>query len=94
MANLGLAWGWRTISPQWRGLWGGDTPDFLPFDYGESFMDKEIADLDTSFDAQAEELNEIVVRAKSTDIHVALTGLVWLPYAADEKGRLRPAWKT
>ena len=55
-------------------------------------LEKEIADLDTSFDAQAEELNEIVVRAKSTDINVAITGLVWLPYTKGEKGRLRPAW--
>ena len=55
-------------------------------------LEKEIANLDTSFDAQAEELDEIVVRAKSTDIHVALTGLAWLPYTTDEKGRLRPAW--
>ncbi|MGI9235437.1 MAG: ATP-binding protein, partial [Woeseiaceae bacterium] len=55
-------------------------------------LEKEVADLDTSFDAQSEELAEVVVRAKSTDIHVALTGLVWLPYTADEKGRLRPAW--
>jgi hypothetical protein len=49
-------------------------------------------DLDTTFDAQSEALDEVVVRAKSTDIHVALTGLAWLPYTADEKGRLRPAW--
>ncbi len=55
-------------------------------------LEKEVADLDTAFDAQSEELDEIVVRAKSTDIHVALSGLVWLPYSADEKGRLRPAW--
>ncbi len=55
-------------------------------------LEKEVADLDTSFDAQAEELDEIVVRAKSTDIHVAVTGLVWLPYTADDKGRLRPVW--
>ena len=55
-------------------------------------LEKEVADLDTAFDAQAEELDEVVVRAKSTDIHVAVTGLVWLPYTADEKGRLRPAW--
>ncbi len=55
-------------------------------------LEEEVADLDTSFDAQAEELDEIVVRAKSTDIHVAVTGLAWLPYTADEKGRLRPAW--
>jgi len=55
-------------------------------------LEEEVATLDTSFDAQGEELDEIVVRAKSTDIHVAVTGLAWLPYTADEKGRLRPAW--
>ncbi len=42
MANLGLAWGWRTLSPQWQGLWGGDTPDFLPYDYGQSYRDKAV----------------------------------------------------
>jgi hypothetical protein len=55
-------------------------------------LEKEIAALDTAFDAQAEALDEIVVRARSTDINVALTGLVWLPYTKGEKGRLRPAW--
>ena len=55
-------------------------------------LEKEVAALDTSFDAQAEELDEIVVRAKSTDIHVAITGLVWLPYTTGDNGRLSPAW--
>ena len=55
-------------------------------------LETEVAELDTAYDAQEEELSEIVVRAKSTDIHVALSGLVWLPYTADENGRLRPAW--
>jgi len=55
-------------------------------------LEKEVAALDTSFDAQSEELDEIVVRAKSTDIYVAITGLVWLPYTTGEKGRLSPAW--
>lgn len=55
-------------------------------------LEKEVADLDTSFDAQSEALEEIVVRAKSTDIYVAATGLVWLPYTSGEKGRLTPAW--
>ncbi len=55
-------------------------------------LEKEVADLDTAFDAQAEPLDEIVVRAKSTDIHVAVTGLVWLPYTKGDKGRLKPAW--
>ncbi|MDJ0709445.1 MAG: DUF87 domain-containing protein [Woeseiaceae bacterium] len=55
-------------------------------------LEEEVAKLDTAFDAQAEDLDEIVVRAKSTDIHVAVTGLAWLPYVPDENGRLRPAW--
>ena len=57
-----------------------------------SRLEKEVADLDTSFDAQSEELAEIIVRAKSTDIHVAVTGLAWLPYTKGGGGRLRPAW--
>ena len=55
-------------------------------------LSKEVATLDASFDAQAEELDEIIIRAKSTDIHVPLVGLAWMPYQADESGRLKPAW--
>ena len=55
-------------------------------------LEKEVAALDTGFDAQAEELSEVVVRAKSTDIHVPVLGLAWMPYTPDAKGRLRPAW--
>ncbi len=55
-------------------------------------LEQEIKDLETSFDSQTEELKEVVVRAKSTDINVVVTGLVWLPYTASEKGRLQPAW--
>jgi Flp pilus assembly protein TadG len=40
--NLGLVWGWRVISPSWRGLWGGSTPAELPLDYGQSDMDKVV----------------------------------------------------
>jgi Flp pilus assembly protein TadG len=42
MANLGLAWGWRTLSPDWRGLWGGSTPAALPLNYDEPLMDKVV----------------------------------------------------
>jgi Flp pilus assembly protein TadG len=37
--NLGLVWGWRTLSPNWRGLWGSAE---LPLDYGTDFMDKVV----------------------------------------------------
>ncbi len=40
--NLGLSWGWRTISPRWRGLWQGETPPDLPLDYDEEFMEKVV----------------------------------------------------
>jgi Flp pilus assembly protein TadG len=32
MANIGLAWAWRVLSPDWRGMWTG-TPANLPLDY-------------------------------------------------------------
>jgi Flp pilus assembly protein TadG len=40
--NLGLTWGWRTLSPQWRGLWGGETPATHPLDYDEPLMEKVV----------------------------------------------------
>jgi hypothetical protein len=39
-SNLGLVWGWRTLSPRWRGLWGGSTPAELPLDYNTDQMAK------------------------------------------------------
>ncbi len=38
--NLGLTWGWRTLSPRWRGTWGGETPGELPLDYNTPMMEK------------------------------------------------------
>ena len=55
-------------------------------------LQEEIDALDTAFDAQAEELEEVIVRAKTTDVHIAVLALAWMPYSADSKGRLRPAW--
>ncbi len=42
LTNLGLAWGWRAISPKWRGLWGSPTPSHLPLDYNTPLMEKVI----------------------------------------------------
>jgi Flp pilus assembly protein TadG len=41
-SNLGMIWGWRTISPRWNGLWGGHTPDEYPLPYDEPLMDKAV----------------------------------------------------
>ena len=55
-------------------------------------MEQEIDALDDAFDAQAEELAEIQVKAKTTDVHVPVVGLVWMPYRDSGDGRLEPAW--
>lgn len=39
--NLGAAWGWRLLSPRWRGLWGGQmNAEGLPLDYNSPLMYK------------------------------------------------------
>ena len=38
-SNLGLVWGWRALSPAWRGLWGDPV---LPLDYGTPAIDKVV----------------------------------------------------
>jgi Flp pilus assembly protein TadG len=39
--NVGAAWGWRLLSPQWRDLWGGAMNDNdLPLDYDEPLSQK------------------------------------------------------
>ena len=36
-SNLGLVWGWRTLSPRWRGVWPGSV---WPVDYGDDTVSK------------------------------------------------------
>lgn len=55
-------------------------------------LEKEIDALEGSFDAQAEDLKEIQVKAKTTDVHVPVVGLVWMPYRDSGDGRLEAAW--
>jgi hypothetical protein len=39
--NVGAAWGWRLLSPSWRGLWGGTMDaNELPLDYDEPLSQK------------------------------------------------------
>ncbi|MGF1610112.1 MAG: pilus assembly protein TadG-related protein [Kiloniellales bacterium] len=37
--DIGMVWGWRVLSPRWRGLWGNAE---LPLDYGTESMDKAV----------------------------------------------------
>ncbi|MBV8938600.1 MAG: VWA domain-containing protein, partial [Alphaproteobacteria bacterium] len=41
--DLGMVWGWRMISPRWRGLWGGEmNTNSLPLDYNTPKMNKVV----------------------------------------------------
>lgn len=47
--NVGLMWGWRTVSPLWNSLWYNSSTvnlpsgySALPLDYGEDYMDKVV----------------------------------------------------
>lgn len=44
MINLGAVWGWRLLSPRWRGQWQGSemTAFSLPLDYGTKRMSKAV----------------------------------------------------
>ncbi|MEM7502504.1 MAG: DUF87 domain-containing protein [Pseudomonadota bacterium] len=55
-------------------------------------LQAEVDELESSFDAQAEELREVVIKPKATDVHVAVFGVVWMPYRDGGDGRLTKAW--
>jgi hypothetical protein len=41
--GLGLAWGWRLLSPRWRGVWTGEmATEGLPQDYNTPLMTKVV----------------------------------------------------
>lgn len=40
--NIGAVWGWRMLSPRWRGAWGGEMGSKLPLDYGTEGMTKAV----------------------------------------------------
>ena len=43
MINLGAVWGWRMLSPRWRGFWDGVMlTKSLPLDYGTKNMQKAV----------------------------------------------------
>ncbi len=52
-------------------------------------FEDELAALDDLYDAQTDELDEIYIKPKSTDIEVHFVCLLWVPYSKDSKGRLR-----
>jgi len=49
----------------------------------EAKLQAEVDTLGAAYDAQQEQLQEVVVRARSTDVQVQLCALLWVPYSKD-----------
>lgn len=69
--NLGMVWGWRALSPNWRGEWYGSSTlnlptgySALPLNYGEEFMDKVVV-------LMTDGLNTLGTNSNSYDIYHA-----------------------
>ncbi|MEO1596682.1 MAG: DUF87 domain-containing protein [Pseudomonadota bacterium] len=58
----------------------------------EHAFEDDVRALDEAYDAQTDDLTEITVKPKSTDIQIHFVALAWLPYARDSKGRLSAAF--
>ncbi len=49
--------------------------------------------MEFSFDAQTEEVEEPLIKSKSTDITLKTFGLVWIPYRKNAGGGQSPDWE-
>ena len=56
-------------------------------------LQDDIAKLEVSLDPAAEELEEVMVKPRSTDITLETFGLVWMPYRKGADGKLSPDWQ-
>ncbi|MGD9177724.1 MAG: ATP-binding protein, partial [Desulfobacterales bacterium] len=52
-----------------------------------------IDSLETRYDPAADELEEVTVKPKSTNITLEAFGLTWMPYRKGADGRLSPDWQ-
>ena len=52
----------------------------------------DIQNLEATYDPASEELTEIKVNPKSTDMSLRLFGLAWMPYRKEVDGSLGPDW--
>ena len=53
-------------------------------------LQEDIAGLDAVFDAAQEELEEVRVYPKRTDMAISVFGLLWMPYRKTANGRVSP----
>lgn len=56
-------------------------------------LQTEIDSLEGTFDPAAEQLEEVMLKPKGTDIALEVFGLTWLPYRKSADGRLSADWK-
>ena len=56
-------------------------------------LQSDIANLEADYKSAAEELEEVMVKPKSTDITLQAFGLTWMPYRKGSDGRLSPDWQ-
>jgi hypothetical protein len=59
----------------------------------ESQLQGDIQNLEGTYDPASEELKEIKVKPKTTDISLRLFGLAWMPYRKEVDGGLVPDWR-
>jgi hypothetical protein len=59
----------------------------------DRLLQSDIDSLEASYDPAAEQLDEVMVKPKSTDITLEAFGLAWMPYRKGSDGRLAPDWQ-
>ena len=55
-------------------------------------LQEDIERIEAGFVPQEEDIQEVLVKPKSSDMTLEFFGLVWLPYRRDASGRLAPDW--
>ena len=55
-------------------------------------LQADIQSLEGAYNPASEELKEINLKPKSTNMSLRIFGLAWMPYRKDRGGRLSPDW--
>ncbi len=56
-------------------------------------LQEDIENIEAKFDPQNEDIQEVQIKPKSTDMTQEFFGLVWMPYRRDARGQLSPDWQ-
>ncbi len=59
----------------------------------ERQFDDDVAALDDAYDAMAEELSELLIRPRASDIEISAFGVGWLPFYRDDADGMRAAYR-